>query len=114
MLGGKRPALINARLAAHQAWYFATVGRNDLARAVALDALSLARKVPCNANTEVIDDGTNLRAQVQKLLDSLGGGGGMRFKSDWHFARRPFLVQAASAALLIGGAWYWINYAYEP
>lgn len=45
MFGGKQPANINARLATHQAWVFAVLGKTDIARAIALDALALAKKI---------------------------------------------------------------------
>jgi hypothetical protein len=124
MLGGKRPALINARLAAHQAWFFAATGRTEMAHAVAFDAMSLARKIPPDATTrkpatgrDMADEGIKLRAQIQRLLDSLGTSGGKRLKSNWYWARRPFFVQAAMAVLSAGSVWYWVNnasLAYEP
>lgn len=127
MLGGKRPALSNARLAAHQAWFFAATGRPEMAHAVAVDAMGLARKIPANSKAvrdkkalgyEVEDEGAQLRAHIQKLLDALGGSGGMRLKDAWRLARRPFFIQVAAAALLAAGVWYGVEYAptsaYEP
>jgi hypothetical protein len=112
MIGGKRPALANARLAAHQAWYFAASGRPDIARAVALDAMNLARKIPKDSSAirrkkalgyAVDDDGKQLRAQIQALLDVLGGNGYARFKDAWAVVRRPFFVQATAAVAVVGG-----------
>jgi hypothetical protein len=122
MLGGKRPASINARLAAHQAWFFAAIGRTEMAHAIALDAMSLARTIPPNAKTrelrDMADEGIKLRAEIQRLLDSLGGNGGKRLKDSWHWARRPFFVQAATVVISTGSLWYWANnastLAYEP
>jgi hypothetical protein len=45
LFGGKRPYLVNARLAAYQAWVFAVYGKLELARAIAMDALDLAKKI---------------------------------------------------------------------
>jgi hypothetical protein len=125
MLGGKRSALINARLAAHQAWFFASTGHTKLAHAVALDAMRLAKKIPPSAKMarleatghEPTDDGMKLRALIQRLLDSLGGSQGRQLKDSWYWARRPFFVQAATTILLAGSTCYWINassVAYEP
>ena len=111
--------------AAHQAWFFAATGRTEMAHAVAFDAMSLARKIPPNEKTrepatgrDVADEGIKLRAQIQRLLDSLGGSGGRRLKDSWYWARRPFFVQAAAVVLSIGSLLYWVNnastLAYEP
>lgn len=115
LLGGKRPALANARLAAHQAWFFATTGRHEMAHAVAIDAMDLARKIPPpNSMTvryrktrgyEVEDEGEKLRSQIQQLLETLGGSGGMHLKDAWGVARRPFFIQAAVIAFVVGGIW---------
>jgi len=86
LFGGKRAANINARLATHQAWIFAVMGKNDMARAIALDAMELAKKVKSKA-----DEGTELRAQVQKLLDLLGEGGSGRLKDSWRLFSSPLL-----------------------
>jgi hypothetical protein len=45
MFGGKQPPLNNSRVLSWQAMYFASIGRIDLARAVALDALTFAKKI---------------------------------------------------------------------
>ena len=119
MLGGKQPPDINARLAAHQAWVFAVLGKTDMARAVALDALALAKKIkPDKAYArmkkalgyDVADEGAEIRAQIEKLLELLGSaGGGNRLKDAWSLFRRPFYVQGAVACALFG----WLGYAIE-
>jgi hypothetical protein len=120
MMGGKRPPDINARLAAHQAWAFAVFGKIDMARAVALDALSLAKKVkPDKAYTrmknalgyEVNDEGAQLRAQIEKLLVGLGEGrnNALRLKDSWMLFRRPFYVQGLVMLSVIGALWYAIQ-----
>lgn len=118
LMGGKQPANVNARLAAHQAWVFAVLGKTDLARAVALDALALAKKIkPDQAiarikkslGYDVQDEGTELRKQIEKLLELLGEGGNGRLKDTWGLFRRPFYVQGAMAAAIVGLISFWIN-----
>lgn len=121
MMGGKQPPNINAKLAAHQAWVFAVLGKVDMARAVALDALALAKKIkPDQAMArmkkalgyDVADEGAELRAQIESLLEALGGkGNGKRLKDSWSLFRRPFYVQSAFAFTLIGSFWYAIETA---
>lgn len=98
MLGGKRPPEVNARLVAYQAWCFATVGKMDVARAVAMDAADLARKVPSNSA------GVELRASIDELLQVIGGSTN-RLRNSWRLLSRPFYVQAAAIAVVAVGAW---------
>lgn len=120
MMGGKQPPDINARLAAHQAWVFAALGKLDMARAVALDALALARKIKFDSTAakrrkamgyDVEDEGAELRAQIEKLLESLGGSRSatIRLKDAWSLYRRPFYVQGAVVLSAIGAFWYAIQ-----
>lgn len=119
MFGGKQPANINARLATHQAWVFAVLGKTDIARAVALDALALAKKIkPDTAYArakkalgyDVVDEGTELRKQIEKLLELLGkDGSGNRLKDAWRLLRRPFFAQAAVACVVFG----WLGYSIQ-
>lgn len=118
MLGGKQPANINARLATHQAWVFAVLGKTDMARAIALDALVLAKKIkPDTAYArakkalgyDVADEGAELRAQIEKLLELLGSEGSNRLKDAWSLFRRPFYAQAAVAFFVFG----WLGYSIE-
>ena len=121
MLGGKQPANINARLATHQAWVFAVLGKTDIARAIALDALVLTKKIKSDAayaktkkklGYEVADEGTELRKQIEKLLELLGNDGlKNRLKDAWGLFRRPFYVQAAIACIVFGWAGYSIGTA---
>ncbi|MGY4379752.1 J domain-containing protein [Bradyrhizobium barranii] len=98
MLGGKRPREVNARLAAYQAWCFATLGKMDVARAVAMDAAELARGAPLNPA------GVELRESVNHLLQAIGGSTN-RLKNSWRLLSRPFYVQAAAVALVAVGIW---------
>lgn len=121
MVGGKQPTDINARLAAHQAWVFAILGKPDIARAIALDALALAKKIkPDKVHAkmkkalgyEVQDEGAGLRTQIEKLIETIvNNGGTARLKDAWGLFRRPFYVQSAVALMLIGSLWYSIESA---
>lgn len=98
MLGGKRPADVNARLAAYQAWYFVAVGKMNLAQAVAMDAAELARLVPSNSA------GAELRGTLDQLLRATGASTN-RLKNSWRLLSRPFYVQAGSIAVIALGIW---------
>ncbi|WDZ95207.1 J domain-containing protein [Herbaspirillum sp. WKF16] len=109
LFGGMQPANINARLAAHQAWFFAIQGKTDIARAIALDAMDLAKKIKPDGVSakfkkglgyDVPDEGTELRGQIQKLLELLGDGGPGRLKDSWTLLRRPFYVQGSVIAFV--------------
>lgn len=98
MLGGKQPPEVNARLTAYQAWYFASFGNMDVARAVAMDAADLARKAPSNSV------GAELRSSIDELLQVIGGSA-KRLKNSWRLLSRPFYVQAAVIAAVAVGGW---------
>ncbi|MCD0421233.1 J domain-containing protein [Rubrivivax sp. JA1024] len=98
MLGGKRPPEVNARLVAHQACYFATIGNLEMARAVAMDAADLARALPQGPA------GAELRGSIDQVLQAIGGSTN-RLKNSWRLLSRPFYVQATIIALIALGAW---------
>lgn len=105
LLGGNQPVLPNARLAAHQAWYFAASGRPDMARAVAMDALSLAQKIPREKKSGggyVDDEGAKLRATIEAFLTALGGDS-VRLRNAWRLTQRRFFVQLAVVAVVVTG-----------
>lgn len=112
LLGGQRPHNVNARLAAFQAWVFAALGKLDMARAIARDALDLARKIrPEHVSArgrktpghDVDDEGARLRKEIGELLSRLGAGGtSIRLKDSWSLFRRPFFVQGLIGLTLIG------------
>ncbi|MDH1700617.1 J domain-containing protein [Comamonas terrigena] len=115
MMGGTQPAHVNARLAAHQAWVFAALGKIDLARAVALDALALSKKVKSDTGIakrkkslgyDVPDEGVELQQQIHKLLEILGGGGAGRLTDTWGLFRRPFYIQMALTIAIISVIFY--------
>ena len=104
LMGGLQPPNINARLAAHQAWAFAVLGKTGMARAIAFDALDLAKKIkPDQAKAWMKkdlgdngeDEGKVLRRQIEEFLESLGKGGASaeRLKDAWSLFRRPFYLQ---------------------
>lgn len=103
LLGGEQPHNINARLAAHQAWVFAVLENTDMARAIALDALALARKIkPAKASArlkqilgyDVDHEGAHLSKEIEEFLVALGNGGkAIRLKDSWAFFRRSFYIQ---------------------
>lgn len=111
LFGGKRPANINARLTMYQAWAFACLGKVDIARAIALDAMEFAKKVKPDAGTtkfrkrlgyDVAHEGAELQKQIQKLLSLLDNGTPRRLKNPWRLFRRPFYVQGAIVSAVAG------------
>jgi len=115
LFGGERPHNINARLAAHQAWAFAVLGNTDMARAIALDALALARKIkPEKASArlkqvlgyDIDHEGARLSKEIEDLLASLGNGGKrIQLKDSWGLFRRPFYVQGLIGLTAIALVW---------
>ena len=113
--GGQRPHNINARLAAYQAWVFARLGKPDMPRAIAFDALDLARKirpeqvsarVKKTLGYDVGDEGMRLRKEIEEFLAALGPGGRRtRLKDSWSLFRRPFFVQGLIGLTVIGVVW---------
>lgn len=101
MMGGKKLADVNSRIMAHQAWYFASRGKMEIAQAVAVEASELARTVPLEAG------GDQIRSNVDDLV-SIVGDSGRRLKNPWRILSRPFYVQASivGAAVLAG----WLAY----
>ncbi len=112
MIGGKQNASINTRLAINQAWAFAGLGKADVARAIALDALDLSRMIEIDAQANLRkvlgysdpDERTEIQAQIESLLKWLGNDGtGKRLKNSWKLLRRPFYLQCA--AFLVVFCW---------
>lgn len=117
LMGGQQPPNINARLATHQAWVFAVQGRIEMARAIALDALALTKKIKPNKKFmkmrkalgyEANDEVTQLQAQIEKLLEAMGANAGksVRLKNSWALLRRPFYIQGLVILSVIGAIWY--------
>ena len=91
--GGIKPKAINARIAARQAWYFASVGQPELARAIAADALGLTSDDPSDSA---------VKASVLRLLDvGVRGKPPRHLRNSWRLLRRPFFVQAAPLLVIV-------------
>lgn len=98
LVGGKRPLEINARLLAHQAWYFAAIGQLEVARAVAEQALALALRVPPSERGAA----ALVRAQLDAFLASFPPSArAPQLKNPWVLGRRPFFLQLAAFATAI-------------
>lgn len=118
MFGGKRPVDINARILAHQAWYLAAIGRMDVARAVAEQALALALKI----SPKVAEDGAHLRAQLDAFIASFPlQSPKPRLANAWARLRRPFFIQAGIMTAVMAAIWIYSaqpnaspNYATSP
>ena len=93
LFGGKKMATINAQLAIHQAWCFAMMGKTDIARAIAVDALACVKKIkPERGGSD--SDIHALRTKIDSLLEALGGlQGAPQLNNSWALFRRPFYVQ---------------------
>lgn len=91
MFGGKRAADVNARILAHQAWYFAAKGRMDIAQAVAEQALRLALK----HSKRPTDEDARLRANLDAFIANLPSRTSkLELANVWLRFRRPFFIQA--------------------
>lgn len=88
--GGTKPSHLNAKIANHQAWYFAMTGKIDIAKAVAFDALKLAESAKGKK-----EDLFETKSQIYKLIDLIGADGGdLRLKDMWAIKGREFYMQA--------------------
>lgn len=106
LIGGKRPADINARVLAHQAWYFAATGQPDIARAIAEQALALALKLP----PDLDDEAARLRAQLDAFIASFPPSSSTpKLKDSWGLVRRPFFVQTGILAAAVIGVAFALN-----
>lgn len=108
MNGGKRPAGTNVSILCYQAGYFASVGRNDLARGIAQEAERLLSK---GAGTE------GDRRFLDNLSRAIGGFEGPGLKKVWSHFNRSFFAQAAALVAIFGGGGLWIAHeegAFKP
>jgi hypothetical protein len=99
MFGGQQPPKNNFRLLSWQAVYFAQVGRMDLARAVARDALAFADKIPVAERSS--DPRTDRVLEAMSALGAGTGGGSHApvLKDLWGRGSKAFKVQFAGAAV---------------
>ena len=108
LIGGLRPPEINARLVAHQALFFGLQGKIGLARAVALDALALAKTITNPSER------AKACAQAESLLELCENAGSNHLKNAWGIFRRPFFAQIGIGALIIGSIATWVNLQPTP
>lgn len=111
MFGGQQEKTINARLIAHQAWYFAFNGNVQLARAIAIEALEIAAKIKPSRKTakqrEKLgyasqDEKTSLLAKLGAFIGSLDDGTPIkRLKPQWGMFGRGFYQQAGILVVVI-------------
>jgi len=99
LIGGKRPATVNARVLTHQAQYFADIKEFDLARAIANDALKLALKLPPNKDKEAAE----LRAFLDAFITALPSSRSLHLPSHWQQIKRPFFAQLGAMVALFSG-----------
>lgn len=114
MLGGERPKEHNARIMAYQAAFFATNGKIDLARAVAMEALALAIKIKSPKDSlrrrlgfDTNETASKLVEQIKGLLHDIDDGLPFkRLKPQWGFLNRIFAQQGVMALAFCGAvAW---------
>lgn len=104
LLGGKKPSYVNANLLAQQAYFFASSGREDLARAVSFEALRFVEKSDAmkSSDNSMADSSTQLKNEIEIFLESLGEGDKIiRLKNSWIALQRPLRFQLF-VALVIG------------
>ena len=117
LIGGVQAANINARLLAHQAWYFAFSGNVELARAIAMDALELATKIKSSGKTvkqreklgyaSQEEEKSSFMAKLGAFIGSLDDGAPIkRLKSQWGLFGRG-LYQQAGVLLVVTGILVW-------
>jgi len=121
-IGGMKPLDINAKLLAHQAYYFASIGKIALARAVAANALELALKINRRNTLDKSVDPDTLRTSLvsgmNNLLQSLDDNTPLpRLKEKWGIHSPIIAVQSAIAICVIsivGTTIYWNNQSSSP
>ena len=87
-LGGRRPADVNARVLAYQAWVFARNGQIDLARAIASDAADFAAKIKDSSQRD------EMQRSTRTLLDAMHDGRPIkRLKRRWSVMPRVWAIQ---------------------
>lgn len=118
LLGGEQPVEQNAHILAYQAAYFYSIGKFDLARSVASEALVWSLKLqkqkdgkkrklgyPADEETE------QLVSRIQSLLATLNDGRPIKeLKNQWGYKGKVFIWQLGLAAGIIGSIWAWIAY----
>jgi hypothetical protein len=98
MLGGKQPAINNFKILGRQALYFRSIGRPDIARAVALDALTFEKRL--TPTEKAADSGIGQLAGAIGNIFSLARGTAVTLPNVWGVGSRAFRLQAIGAAIL--------------
>ncbi|MCF5222984.1 J domain-containing protein [Pseudomonas syringae] len=104
MLGGSHPPYENARMLGYQAYYFYTIGRQDLARSIAQSALKYCRKVPDtqSRNGVVKTDKDSLIESLESLLGELvGDENNSRMRSRWGLIHKNFYIHLGAMVSVV-------------
>lgn len=112
MLGGVQPPGINLRILGQQALYFASIGRINIAKAIARDAVALAnRSDPYDGGWATREGRLVVEAMREVCAMATDDGPSPAFKNHWGLGSRAFLVQAAMALaiLAIAGLGLWAS-----
>ena len=99
MFGGEQPPNNNFRILSGQAVYFSDVGRLDLARAVARDALAFANKIPLHERSNDPRTERVIGAMSTLCAETNGGLHAPVFRDLWGFGSKAFKVQLGGTAL---------------
>lgn len=110
MAGGQQPPLNNARLLAYQAWCYAVIGKTQVAKAIARDALRFASKVAQGRDPTEREEGERLLAGIGDLLRHLHDGAPTpTFVKKWGLGSRMFYIQASGAAAIVTVVAIWMG-----
>ncbi|MBU3580774.1 J domain-containing protein [Polynucleobacter sp. AP-Capit-er-40B-B4] len=118
LLGGEQPIEQNAHILAYQAAYFYSIGKLDLARSVASEALEWSLKLQKQKDGKrrklgypADEEAEQLVSRVQSLLAALNNGSPIKeLKNQWGFKGKVFIWQLGLAVGIIGSLWTWIAY----
>ena len=101
MFGGKQPALNNFRILSWQAFYFASLNRRDLARAVARDALAFSEKIAPHEKDRDPETARIVAAMKALTTSSNDLSPAPVLKNLWGVGSTAFKVQSAAMALVV-------------
>lgn len=101
MFGGTQPPLENTRLLAYQAYCFYTMGRREIAFAIAEDALKFCERIrPTSRQTALMNERDDLAKRLKAFLDAeRRGGSSVKLKSSWRFTNKLFPVHLGAIAV---------------
>lgn len=98
MLGGEQPPLVNFRILSSQAIYFASIGRLEIGRNLAAQALDFSRKMPYSNWENETDQ--KLKSLVAALWATTDGRS-VALKSKWGIRSKAFKIQAGAALAIM-------------